>query len=443
MTATTTTPRLAELPAADITRAAFGLDLLNRGQFAITEVARTWGPAFRIGAGDSSVVVLSGEQAPTLLGKTRDGDLTVYDGWRHWRRAFGGETLLGVLDGREYRRLRSYFNPAINAHYLVERFPEAHRRTRDVLQMHLGSGQGVDIGTLTADVAATQFEATLGIPMSAEFRRRLKRIGMTTEVVAVKGLSPKVGSLPMYRRDADFIQNYIFSLVDQYASAPWNPAPEPIRTLLSTQDRDPGFLTREDIAAGALSSFLAAQTLPKQMVPLTRRILDSPTDLLAEIRDEAASISASEDDLITSLRSLTTVNSVIDESLRLDASALFVLRTARTDFEYEGFRVPRGSNVWIAHTSRHVDPRYFDRPWEFDPGRELAEGVHKHASKAFGHGQRMCPGASLAGVLLSLYVMTLVSRWDVREVRSPAVRVAGVMAPAWADRHFRIAGTPR
>ena len=191
---------MTELPTVDTTRMEFGLDLLERGQLAITEAARSWGPAFRIGRGDSVVVILSGEHAPSLLSKMRAGELTEYDGRGHWRPGFGGEKLLGGLDGAEIRRLRSYFNPALNVRYLAGRIPELYWRTRDTFQKPLSAGRGVDVATLASDVAAAQFEATLRTPMSAEFRRRLKRSGTTTEGVAVKGLSSAVASLPLYWR---------------------------------------------------------------------------------------------------------------------------------------------------------------------------------------------------------------------------------------------------
>ena len=139
---------------------------------------------------------------------------------------------------------------------------------------------------------------------------------------------------------------------------------------------------------------------------------------------------------MTGLHDLTTISSIIDESLRLDPSALFVLWTVRKDFAYESFRVPREGNVWAAHNSRHVDPHHFRR--ERSP-----TGVEHQALKAFGHGQRRCPGASLARALLSLYVVSLVSRREIAEARSSVVRAAGFLALSWADRHFCIDGTPR
>ncbi|QFG20259.1 cytochrome P450 [Actinomadura sp. WMMB 499] len=80
----------------------------------------------------------------------------------------------------------------------------------------------------------------------------------------------------------------------------------------------------------------------------------------------------------------------IEELLRYRPPVLMVLRYTPADVELAGVLIPAGSvvKVWIVAANR--DPRQFDRPDSFDPGR------HPNGHVAFGKGVHYCLGSQLA-----------------------------------------------
>ncbi len=99
------------------------------------------------------------------------------------------------------------------------------------------------------------------------------------------------------------------------------------------------------------------------------------------------------------LAQLKYAENVIRESMRLYPPAYAMARVALKDCEIAGYRVPRGASVVMSQWIMHRDPRFFERPEEFDPGRwteEFMKRLPNFAYFPFGGGPRVCIGASFA-----------------------------------------------
>lgn len=90
----------------------------------------------------------------------------------------------------------------------------------------------------------------------------------------------------------------------------------------------------------------------------------------------------------------------VHESLRLHPASPVALRAATTGVELKSGRaIPSGGRVTISVEQANRDPGAFgDRADEFDPNRQLAEGVPPWGL-SFGHGTHACLGQELAGGL--------------------------------------------
>ncbi|BFG31492.1 flavonoid 3-monooxygenase [Prunus yedoensis var. nudiflora] len=77
-----------------------------------------------------------------------------------------------------------------------------------------------------------------------------------------------------------------------------------------------------------------------------------------------------------------------------------------------GFKIPKGSNVYLNVWAIHRDPNVWDNPLEFRPKRFLndppSNNIHYNGNKLeylpFGSGRRMCPGIPLAERMM-IYVL--------------------------------------
>ena len=94
----------------------------------------------------------------------------------------------------------------------------------------------------------------------------------------------------------------------------------------------------------------------------------------------------------------------VDEMLRYDSPLQLFHRYVLEDMEWSGYELRRGEMVGLLYGSANRDPRAFERPDEFDPGRM----PNRHL--AFGAGAHFCLGAQLARLELEALFSTLLER---------------------------------
>lgn len=106
------------------------------------------------------------------------------------------------------------------------------------------------------------------------------------------------------------------------------------------------------------------------------------------------------------------VDAVVEEALRLDPPAQFMVRTCLSGAELGGSRIEPGNRVFLSLSSANTDPAVFADPEVFDPDR----GTREHL--AFGQGPHICPGAALARLEARLALRLFVQRVESLEVGS-------------------------
>jgi cytochrome P450 len=123
----------------------------------------------------------------------------------------------------------------------------------------------------------------------------------------------------------------------------------------------------------------------------------------------------------------------IEELIRFDPPLQLFERWVLTDdFAVGGTPIPRGDKISMLFGAANRDPRVFDRPEEFDVGRENAA---QHIG--FGGGIHVCIGAPLARVELAASVEALRRLWpDFQLVEEPRRTGAFVI---WGLEGLRLA----
>ena len=99
-------------------------------------------------------------------------------------------------------------------------------------------------------------------------------------------------------------------------------------------------------------------------------------------------------------------------------------RTATRPVELGGYRLKRGATVLISQWVTHHDPRWFDAPHEFRPGRwadGLLQRLPKYAYFPFGGGPRVCIGNAFAMMEAVLLLATIGQRFRFRPVSGQPV----------------------
>ena len=116
---------------------------------------------------------------------------------------------------------------------------------------------------------------------------------------------------------------------------------------------------------------------------------------------------------VEQLTSLTTLDHVVSEALRLDAPVPVVMRTAVKDTTVAGYHVPTGTRVTVAQAVNHYDPAYWEDPERFDPDRFAAPLRDRDAFVPFGGGAHKCIGMHFGRyeVLTILHELLRAHRW--------------------------------
>lgn len=206
----------------------------------------------------------------------------------------------------------------------------------------------------------------------------------------------------------------IFALLDEAVE---NTVADPdngallIKLLLEAKDPESGAaLTRDDIL-GELWAFLVAghdttaTTLAYSMWALGRD---------AELQDRvAAEILALGERPLTAadVPALDLTVRVLHETMRMCPPAAALGRLAVKDTVIDGYRVPKGSNIFLGIRAMHLDPTLWDEPTRFDPDRftpENSAGRSRWQYLPFGGGPRSCVGDHFAMLEATLGLATII-----------------------------------
>ena len=114
------------------------------------------------------------------------------------------------------------------------------------------------------------------------------------------------------------------------------------------------------------------------------------------------------------LSKLSYTDAVITEAMRVYPPVYLIGREATRDLELGGYRVKKGTTVFMSQWVNHRDPRYFPEPEKFIPERwedGLASRIPKFAYYPFGGGPRVCIGNTFALMEAAILLATIGQRF--------------------------------
>ncbi len=148
--------------------------------------------------------------------------------------------------------------------------------------------------------------------------------------------------------------------------------------------------------------------------------------LLAKNPEAAAKLEAEIDAVIgdrlpgaADLPRLKWTVSVVRESLRLYPPAYVIGREALAPCTLAGYAVPARATIYVSPWALHRDPRWFEDPESFRPGRWMdgsTSRLPKYVYIPFGGGPRICIGERFAMMEAVLVLATLLRRWRLEMV---------------------------
>ncbi|XP_057796124.1 taxadiene 5-alpha hydroxylase [Salvia miltiorrhiza] len=177
-----------------------------------------------------------------------------------------------------------------------------------------------------------------------------------------------------------------------------------------------GEITEAEVADNIVLLVFAAHDTTSFAIAMTFRMLAHHPNcyaLLHKEQDEIMRSKTGADEGLTyeDTKKMNYTWQVARESIRIFPPIFGSFRKAIQDIEFDGYTIPKGWKVlWTAYGT-HYDPKYFEDPLSFEPGR-FNDPVQPFAYVPFGGGPRLCAGYQLAKLNILIFVHYVVTRYN-------------------------------
>jgi cytochrome P450 len=216
------------------------------------------------------------------------------------------------------------------------------------------------------------------------------------------------------------LDGIIYSMIAERRRAPSDRG-DLLSMLLLAQDEEAGGrgMTDRQVRDEAMTIFLAGHETTANALSWTLYLLGRSPEAEARLHAELDRVLAGRLPGVADLPSLTFVEQVITESMRLYPPAWIIGRRAIQDCSIGGYTIPARSLVLISPYVIHRDARHFPEPDRFLPERwtpDFRASLPPFAYLPFGGGARRCIGEAFAWMELVLALSTIGRRWRLRLV---------------------------
>lgn len=320
--------------------------------------------------------------------------------------------LIIMMDPPEHRRMRSLVNKVF-----TPRAMEAQRQlVNDQIARFLAAAN-LDEFDVVQDFSALfpveVITSMLGVP--AEHRQQI-RLWLDIQ------LEREYGNFEMSQAGIQAgIETgmFYYNLIQERRA---NPQDDMISRLISVEvERDDGTTTSlDDIEIAGFLSLLGgagAETVTKLIGNAVVTFAQNP-DQWQKLLDDRSKIPAA-----------------IEELLRWEAPAQYLVRCSTTDVELHGTTIPAGKPVMLIAGSANRDERAFTDPDVFDIDRDHTEAQNL----GFGYGTHSCLGAALARMESAIALdklLTFMPQYEV--VEAGLRRVAMTNVAGWSNVPVRV-----
>jgi cytochrome P450 len=184
--------------------------------------------------------------------------------------------------------------------------------------------------------------------------------------------------------------------------------------LLQAQDEDGSQMSDAQLRDEVMTLFLAGHETTALALSWSWYLLATHRHAEQKFHAELDEVLGGRTPDVSDLPNLKYTEMIAKEAMRLYPPAYAVGREAIEDTEIGGYRVPRGTQLFAFQWVTHRDPRYFERPNEFEPERWASESIQrlpKYAYFPFGGGPRQCIGNYFAMMEVVLLMATIGQRF--------------------------------
>lgn len=278
------------------------------------------------------------------------------------------------------------------------------------------------------DLAAEMQGLTMAVAGQAFFGAGYDEADATAvrlAVAAIASENPLVSLLAPFRRTGSeraLLHAFVDRLIDARIAS--GPGGDDLLSLLLQADGTDAPDGRAEVHDQVLTILVAGHDTIAHALAWTWIALARDPDIERALHQELDEVLGDRLPAARDAEHLPYTRAVFAESLRLFPPAAITTRLALADCAFDGQPVRAGTIVVASQYLVHRDPRFFDDPLRFDPGRWLAPPSPPRPKLAyfpFGAGPRACIGEGFAWMEAVLLLAVLAGRWRVRPANLDAI----------------------
>ncbi|QJW95341.1 cytochrome P450 [Frigoriglobus tundricola] len=211
---------------------------------------------------------------------------------------------------------------------------------------------------------------------------------------------------------------HLYRVVDGFIAqgrARKEPGDDLLSRLVAARDDDGSQMTDTQLREEAMTLYLAGHETTALTLTWSWYLLSTHPAAEARLAEEWARVLGGRAPAPDDLPHLPYTDAVITEAMRVYPPVYLIGREATCDLELGGYRVKKGTTIFMSQWVSHRDPRYFGPdPDAFRPERwldGLAKRIPKYAYYPFGGGPRVCIGNTFALMEAAILLATVGQRY--------------------------------
>jgi cytochrome P450 len=220
------------------------------------------------------------------------------------------------------------------------------------------------------------------------------------------------------KREVAQIEKILYRIIAE-RRASGRDAGDLLSMLLHAQDEDGSRMTDRQLRDETITLFLAGHETTASTLSWASWLLAQNPAVEARLHAELDAVLGDRPPALDDTPKLVYTGHVVTETLRLYPAAWGMARLALEDHELAGYPVKKGMGVAMAQWVVHRDPRWYDAPEEFRPGRwesDLTKRLPRFAYFPFGGGPRQCIGNAFALMEAMLILATVAQKFRMQLV---------------------------
>jgi retinoid hydroxylase len=410
----TTSDRLQSLPKPPGDR---GLPLIGETIAFFTDpdfnnkrVAK-YGKVYQTNVFGSPTVIMIGSEANTFL--FRNENKYVISTWPKSTRILLGQKSLAVNNGSFHPSRRKLLYQAFQPRALASYLPTMAQITNAYCKKWLEMGELTwypELRNYTFDIASNLFvntQAGSQTPIGHYFEDWCA--GLFT--IPVNLPWTKFGKALQARSK---LLKSLEQIIRQRQQAE-NSGEDALGLLIQAKDEQGNSLSLEELKDQILLLLFAGhETLTSAIASFCLLTAQHP-DVLEKLRGEQDRLKITGTPTVEHLQSMTYLEQVLKEVMRLIPPVGGGFRSAIATFEFAGYRIPKGWNIQYQIAQTHQDQNLYPESDRFDPDRFAPDNLVDKSSFGyipFGGGLRECIGKEFARLEMRLFAAKLLQNYQ-------------------------------